>query len=70
MLLVKILHHVPDIVPVIIIAPVAHHAKLEMTKLLGLAVTKFVGYVSVIVRSPLSGPLFPYVIVYWISSPL
>ena len=43
MLLVKILHHVPLIVPVITIAQVAHHAKLEMRKLLGLLVVKFVG---------------------------
>ena len=70
MLLVKILHHVPLIIPVTIIAQVAHHARLFITKLLGLAVVKFVGYTSVIVRSPVSGPLFPYVIVYWISSPL
>ena len=66
----KSLPHVHVIVPVMTIAPVAHHARLLITKLLGLLVVKFVGYVSVIVKSPVSGPLFPYVIVYWISSPL
>ena len=39
----KSLHQVHEIVPVITIEPVAHHARLFITKLLGLAVTKFVG---------------------------
>jgi hypothetical protein len=60
----KSLPHVHEIVPVMIIDPVAHHAKLEITNVLGLVVMKLAGYVSVIVRSPVSGPLFPYVMVY------
>jgi hypothetical protein len=56
--------------PVMTMLQVAHHAKLEITKVLGLVVVKFAGYVSVIVISPASGPLFPYVIVYCISSQL
>jgi hypothetical protein len=60
----KLLHHVPEIVPVMIIEPVAHHARLLITNVLGLVVTKLTGYVSVIVKSHASGPLFPYVIVY------
>ena len=47
------------IVPVMIIDPVAHHATPVTRKVLGLVVVKFTGYVSVIVRSPLSGPLLP-----------
>jgi hypothetical protein len=66
----KLLPHVHEIVPVMIIEPVAHHTRLLITNVLGLVVVKFAGYVSVIVISPASGPLFPYVIVYWISSPL
>ena len=60
----KVLPQVQVIVPVTTILPVAHHARLEITKLLELLVVKFVGYTSVIVKSPVSGPLFPYVIVY------
>jgi hypothetical protein len=60
----KLLHHVPEIVPVITMLHVAHHARLLITKLLGLLVTKLAGYASVIVISPVSGPLFPYVMVY------
>jgi hypothetical protein len=41
--LVKLLPHVPEIVPVIMIAPVAHQANPVISKLLGLLVTKFVG---------------------------
>jgi hypothetical protein len=41
--LAKLLHQVPEIVPVITIAPVAHHASELITKLLGLAVVKLVG---------------------------
>jgi hypothetical protein len=55
----KLLPHVHEIVPVMIIEPVAHHARLEITKVLGLLVTKLAGYASVIVISPVSGPLFP-----------
>jgi hypothetical protein len=69
-LFTKLLPHVPEIVPVITMLHVAHHARLLITNVLGLVVTKLAGYASVIVRSPASGPLFPYVIVYWISSQL
>jgi hypothetical protein len=60
----KSVHHIHEIVPVMIIEPVAHHAKLEITNVLGLVVMKLAGYASVIVKSPVSGQLFPYVIVY------
>ena len=60
----KSLPPAPTIVPVMIILPVAHHARPVITKVLGLLVVNQVGYVSVIVRSPVSGPLLPYVIVY------
>jgi hypothetical protein len=66
----KLLPHVPEIIPVMIIEPVAHHARLFITNVLGLVVVKFVGYVSVMVISHPSGQLFPYVIVYCISSQL
>ena len=55
----KSLPPAPTIVPVIMILPVAHHARPVITKVLGLLVVNQVGYVSVIVRSPASGPLFP-----------
>jgi hypothetical protein len=43
MLFTKSLPPVPEIVPVITILPVAHQARLEMRKVLGLAVVKLVG---------------------------
>jgi hypothetical protein len=67
---VKIEPQVPLIVQVIVIAHVVQPASHVKLNVLGLAVVKFVGYDSVIVMSPRSGPLFPYTIVYWISSPL
>jgi hypothetical protein len=66
----KSVHHNHVIVQVMTILQVAHHARLLITNVLGLVVVKFAGYVSVIVISPESGPLFPYVIVYCISSQL
>jgi hypothetical protein len=66
----KSVHHSHEIVPVMTMLQVAHHARLLIKKVFGLVVVKFAGYVSVIVKSPVSGPLFPYVIVYCISSQL
>jgi hypothetical protein len=70
MLFPKTVPHTHEIVPVITMLPVAHHARLLITNVLGLLVTKLAGYTSVMVMSPASGPLFPYVIVYCISSQL
>ena len=41
--LTKSVPHIPVIVPVIMIAPVAHHASPVITKLLGLLVVNHVG---------------------------
>ena len=67
---VKMLPQVPLIVPVMVRLQVLHAVTQKKLNVLGLIVVKFVGYDSVIVMSPTSGPLFPYTIVYWISSPL
>jgi hypothetical protein len=69
-LLLKTEPQVQLIVPVIVRLQVLHAVTQKKLNVLGLAVVKFVGYDSVIVISPVSGPLFPYTIVYWISSPL
>ena len=67
---VKMLHHAHAMVPVIMMLQVVQLVNPVKLKLLGLVVLNHVGYVSVIVTSVVSGPLFPYVIVYWISSQL
>ena len=67
---VKIVHQIQAIDQVMVIDPVASLVRPVKLKVLGLVVVKPVGYVSVIVTSVVSGPLFPYTIVYWISSPL
>ena len=67
---VKMLHHAQAIVPVIMMLPVVPLVNPVKLKVLGLVVLNHVGYVSVIVTSVVSGPLFQYTIVYWISSQL